>query len=404
MPNGQRTHVLQEPSSTAQQPMKRFTPAAVRELMPRVRDEEEECFRLNQRKCSEAIELDCSQRRWETTYAVPDTDEYDIHVLEAVYKRLVQWLVDEKFDVQPESTRPRSFTVSWDPAVTLASITEIEKADQQSNAMIRLRTIQRARGTNAYFSRRYSDAASKNGAQLPPNATRDQAQVRQQPTQQQQYQYQPQQQYYASTPTMSPLPQTLPQSFYMPAVRSSEDTTAIFGQHEPTSQIPMHQMQSAAMSASPSDASALYHHWLETATRQAAQMMAEQTWYPPNAGSAQQTNRQQQPKQQGQTVKQPLVATPINQDHQASLGDVVRSFGATEANETEAAVSSDNNDQGTTDVEDQDNGDETSPQNAQIVQNDVVQDYLTEEDAPDGASSEKPPRKQSPFAAHPMSK
>lgn len=365
LPSQSQTHVLKEPSSTMQQQkMMRFTPAAIRQLMPRVRDEEEDCFRHNQRKCSEAIELECSQRRWETTYAVPDTDEYDVHVLEAVYKRLVQWLIDEKFDVQPESTRPRSFTVSWDPAQTLSSVTEEEKANLQSNAMIRLRTVERARGNTLHFSQQKSSTLSGT-----PDASRY-ASNRQQQQQQQPHSY-------SGTPaTHSPPPP--PAVYYMPAVPTGENH--LFFPHN----IPVGIDYTTHPNATGADTSALYNHWLRTATKQAAQMMAEQTWYPQNI--------------MGSAVQQHTM--PSMNPPDASLGDVVRSMGTVNAEANDEQASNDNSEpeQNAEQINEGAEAEIDALSNANESGSDVAQDNLHDGDMPT-TLQEKPSRKTSPFAA-----
>lgn len=140
-PAHQQQQQMQQPSP---QRNVRVTPAFVRSLMPRVQDEENECFQWNRRKFYEAMEVEARNRRWEVTYAVPDMDAYDVHVLDAVFQRMIGWLRSERFDVRADSTRPRSFVASWDPARTPASITSAEQRNKGSNAMIRLRTVERA--------------------------------------------------------------------------------------------------------------------------------------------------------------------------------------------------------------------------------------------------------------------
>lgn len=134
----------QQEKTKARQPTKRVTPSQMRSLMPPLPDEEDECFRWNQRKCCEAMEMEARQCRWETSYTVPDMDAYEASVLDAVFQRLGRWLRNESFDVRADSARPRSLIVSWDAIRTPDSITSEERSNQKSNAMIRLKSVHRA--------------------------------------------------------------------------------------------------------------------------------------------------------------------------------------------------------------------------------------------------------------------
>ena len=103
----QERHSMKHEQSGPSQRQVAVTPAFVRGLMPRVKDEENECFEWNRRKFYETMEVEARNRHWEVTYAVPDMDEYDAHVLESVFLRLMRWLRDVRFDVRADSSGPR---------------------------------------------------------------------------------------------------------------------------------------------------------------------------------------------------------------------------------------------------------------------------------------------------------
>lgn len=151
------------PHETTRSAARRVTPSTMRSLMPAIRDEENECFLWNQRKCYEAMELDARQRRWETTYTVPDTDTYDSPVLDAVFMRLGRWLRSELFDVRPDATRIRSLIVCWDPARTLDSVSLQERQNPTSNAMIRLRMLHRNSTRNGESSNNIGGGSGAGG-------------------------------------------------------------------------------------------------------------------------------------------------------------------------------------------------------------------------------------------------
>lgn len=136
-------------SSAAQRAHVALTPAYIRSFMPALRDEEDELYKKHRKQCYEHMRSQARALKWETTYSIPDVDDTDVHVLDAVYARIVQWLRSEHFVVETDSSNLRSIIVSWDPAANPENISAEERADPNSNAMKRLRAVQRRMRTAA---------------------------------------------------------------------------------------------------------------------------------------------------------------------------------------------------------------------------------------------------------------
>lgn len=126
-----------------------LTPAYIRACMPALRDEEDELFAKHRNACAQQMREAARSLKWETIYSMPDTDESDVHVLDAVFDRIVGWLCSEHFVVQPHSSSIRCIVISWDPAANPENISAQERADPNSNAMKRLRAVQRRMRTAA---------------------------------------------------------------------------------------------------------------------------------------------------------------------------------------------------------------------------------------------------------------
>lgn len=154
-----------------------LTPAYIRACMPPLRDEEDELFAKHRNACAQQMRDAARALKWETIYSMPDTDESDVHVLDAVFDRIVGWLCSEHFVVQPHSSSIRCIVISWDPAANPENISAQERADPNSNAMKRLRAVQRRMRTAA--------------TDLPTVHTAFPLQQQQQKQQQQQQQQQP---------------------------------------------------------------------------------------------------------------------------------------------------------------------------------------------------------------------
>lgn len=119
------------------------TPAFLRSLMGYYPDEADTLFQKHKQQLYHLMEIETRKKQLQVTYSVIEDSVIDEGVLRSVLLRLVGWLRKKRFYVEASSQSARSFIVSWDPKVTPDSITPEERANPESVAMKRLKSLKR---------------------------------------------------------------------------------------------------------------------------------------------------------------------------------------------------------------------------------------------------------------------
>jgi len=131
-------------SLTSSKSSARVSPAFMRSLMPGWPDPLDELFRKHRLALYRLMELNARQQKLSVEYSVTDDVVTDERLLQCVYERLTNWLMEKRFHVTVGSRSARSFVVSWDPVHTPNSLTEEEKNNRESVAARRLRSYQQS--------------------------------------------------------------------------------------------------------------------------------------------------------------------------------------------------------------------------------------------------------------------
>ena len=118
------------------------TPASIRASMPPVRDVEFELLKKFQSELFQVIVKNKSQGLFHAEFTITSRD-IDEYTLDFLFTKLVSILRLQRFFVALGSNLPRSFVVSWDPILAKDSITDAERNDPNSIAMIRTRRFAR---------------------------------------------------------------------------------------------------------------------------------------------------------------------------------------------------------------------------------------------------------------------